>query len=132
MQSKFNIIVLVIAIITLSSYTSNHKDIVVDKGGKKILIGQGTPEELVGKWVMDGDPNTFIELKQDGTVIEKSLGEPLERFWGLKEEKLCLKANSEENATEICLDYVLNGNVLVITMNKMELYYVKSNKINKP
>lgn len=128
MQSKLILIIVSIAMLTFSSFKNSPE--YLKNIGKKESAGvyQGGPKELIGKWVMDGDPNTYIELRSDGTVIEKSLGEPLKRYWLLKDSKLCLKATSVEGGTEKCLEYVLRKDMLVITMNKMKLHYARFKK----
>ncbi|WP_106792570.1 hypothetical protein [Aquimarina sp. Aq78] len=126
MQSKLILTTVSIAMLTLSSFKNSpeHHETVGEKENTSGVY-QGGPKELIGKWVMDGDPNTYIELRSDGTVIEKSLGEPLKRYWLLKDSKLCLKATSVEGGTEMCLEYVLREDMLEITMNEMKLHYAR-------
>ncbi|PKV50022.1 hypothetical protein ATE84_2068 [Aquimarina sp. MAR_2010_214] len=126
MQSKLILIIISIAMLPLSSFKNSpeHQKMVIEK--KRDSISQGGPKGLIGKWVMDGDHNTYIELRSDGTIIEKSLGEPLKRYWLLKDSKLCLKANSIEGGTEMCLEYLLREDMLVITMNEMRLHYARA------
>ncbi len=126
MQSKLILTIVSIAMLTLSSFKNSPEHQKNDGEKENISVYQGGPKELIGKWVMDGDPNTYIELRSDGTVIEKSLGEPLKRYWLLKDSKLCLKATSVEGGTEKCLEFVLRKDMLVITMNEMELHYARS------
>ncbi|MCK8522727.1 hypothetical protein M0D21_14170 [Aquimarina sp. D1M17] len=90
-----------------------------------LAFHQDNPKKLVGKWIMDGDEETYIELKSDGTVVEKSIGEPLERFWSVKDDKLCLKATLENGGTEMCLDFVLKEDALTLVMDDMKLPYTR-------
>ena len=92
---------------------------------KMLSFDQENPEELVGKWMMDGDDETYIELNSDGTATEKSIGEPMKRFWSVKNDKLCLKASEKQNGAEMCIEFMLNQDVLVLTMDNMKLPYTR-------
>ncbi|WP_152537475.1 hypothetical protein [Aquimarina pacifica] len=95
--------------------------------GKSIEIKiNENPKELVGKWIMDGDKETYIDLKLDGTAIEKSIGEPLKRYWFVKDNMLCLKATEIDEDSEKCLNYRLQDDELTLVTNKMMIHYNKS------
>lgn len=89
-----------------------------------LISKEKSPMILVGKWMLDGDIETYIDLRSDGTVIEKSIGEPMQRYWFVKNNKLCLKAEVSANE-KICIDYVLKENTLTLTINKMKLHYIR-------
>ncbi|WP_103071298.1 hypothetical protein [Aquimarina sediminis] len=128
MQLKFNILLAVAAILMLSSFkngpdypenpTVNNSDSLYQEPSKEL--------ELVGKWLMEGDFDTYIKLRPDGVAIEKSIGEPSKRYWSVKNDKLCLKATPVEGSTEMCLEYELNEDILILTMNKMRLHYERT------
>jgi hypothetical protein len=115
--------------ITLSSFKSSPEYQEVITKNQNTKTSQNPPKKLIGKWVMDGDLDTYINLRSDGSVIEKSLGAPLKRYWRLKDSKLCLKGTSAKSSAEICLEYELRDDILdilVITMNEMELHYIRN------
>ena len=72
-----------------------------------------------------GDPETYINLGENGIVIEKSLGQPLKRYWLVRDNKLCLKATLTQKKKEKCLDYELHEDELTITMNNMRIHYIR-------
>ncbi|MEW7279084.1 hypothetical protein ABW636_10865 [Aquimarina sp. 2201CG1-2-11] len=126
MRAKHNIIVISILAFVFAGFksTPNHPQNTVDHFNSSF---QDTKEKLIGKWIMDGDPDTYIELNADGTALEKSIGDPLKRYWSIKDNSLCLKATPNQGGTEICLAFKLNMNTLILTMNGMKLHYVRYN-----
>lgn len=129
MQSKFNVILFVLAIIMLSSFKNDpdHPEAMINN--LEDTICRKDSDELIGKWVMDGDFDTYIKLRSDGIAIEKSIGEPLRRYWTVKNDKLCIKTTLVKGSAEICLPYELTEDILVLTMSKMKLHYARSKKV---
>lgn len=126
MYSKFNIVILIFITIIMSGYKNNFKPIEVGSVKNKCAYQEGLePQNLIGKWIMDGDPETYINLGENGVVVEKSLGEPLKRYWLVKDNKLCIKATPAQKNKEMCLDYELDEDKLTLTMNDMEIHYIR-------
>ncbi|GGX10702.1 hypothetical protein [Aquimarina muelleri] len=127
MHFKFNISILIFLAIVITSFKKNPKLIRSGEFKNKEICQQHLESEnLIGKWIMNGDPETYINLGENGVAVEKSLGDPLKRYWLIKGNKLCLKATSVQNNKEICIDYELDEDELVLTMNDMKLYYIRS------
>ncbi len=124
MERKHNLLIvsfLILFFIGLEA-SAKHQGVLINHNNNSF---QEAPDGLIGKWIMDGDPDTYIELSADGSALEKSIGDPLKRYWSVEENALCLKATPDEGGTKICLDYKLSENNLVLTMNGMKLYYVR-------
>ncbi len=126
MYPKFNIIILAFLIIITTGFKNNSKSIETEIVKREYIYQENLePKNLIGKWIMDGDPETYINLGENGIAVEKSLGEPLKRYWLVRDNKLCLKATSVEKKKEMCLDYELHEDELIIIMNDMKINYIR-------
>ncbi|WP_109438046.1 hypothetical protein [Aquimarina sp. AU119] len=127
MQSKHALIILLFSITIFTSFknTPGYQESTLKS--ENVTPNSNDPDGLVGKWMMEGDPETYIDLRSNGAVIEKSIGEPLERYWSIKEKKLCLKASLASDS-EVCIEYVLEQDILTLTINKMRLQYIRAKK----
>ncbi len=125
MLPKHSFVIFFLLITVLTSFKNITDDKQSIATSKYIILNIDDPGRLVGKWMMEGDPETYIDLRSNGTAIEKSIGEPLERYWSIKEKKLCLKASLTSDS-EVCLEYVLEQDVLILTINEMRLQYIRA------
>ncbi|WP_109300482.1 hypothetical protein [Aquimarina sp. AU474] len=125
MQSKCFLTVIFILFSTLTTFATTVTKETSFSINTTLFFDQENPEKLVGKWMMDGDDETYIELKSNGVAVEKSIGEPSERYWSVKDNKLCLKANQKQGGTEMCVDFELYEDTLTLTMKEMKLPYTR-------
>ncbi len=125
MQSKCFPTIILILFSSITTFAATYTQGSNFNINSKTFFDQDNPEELVGRWMMDGDDETYIELKSNGVAVEKSIGEPLERFWSVKNNKLCLKANQKQGGAEMCLDFELYEDTLTLVMKEMKLPYTR-------
>ncbi len=122
MRIKLLITTLVVSTLLLTSFKEVPKN---QPESLSIEIDQNNPTPLVGKWVGEDNKESFIDIKADGTAIEKTMGQVFERTWSVKDGKLCMKASKKYKSRQMCLLYTVTDKVLTLTFFENNTRYIK-------